>query len=77
MQQSPSAEGVTTIFVMLLAIDVIVGPLLSLLVYKENKLKVLDGKQYYLVQDVYLVKREMSLSNRINDMWNVLIHKNK
>ena len=32
-----SAEGVTTIFLMLLAIDVIVGPLLSLLVYKEGK----------------------------------------
>lgn len=32
-----SAEGVTTIFIMLLAIDVIVGPLLSLLVYKEGK----------------------------------------
>jgi hypothetical protein len=37
VQQSPSAEGVTTIFIMLLAIDVIVGPLLSLLVYKEGK----------------------------------------
>lgn len=32
-----SAEGVTTIFLMLLTIDVIVGPLLSLLVYKEGK----------------------------------------
>ena len=44
---------------------------------QENKLKVLDGKQYYLFQDVYLVKREMSFSNRINYIWNVLIHKNK
>lgn len=32
-----SAEGVTTIFMLLLAVDVIVGPLLSLLVYKEGK----------------------------------------
>jgi DNA-binding transcriptional LysR family regulator len=32
---------------------------------QENKLEVLDGKQYYLFQDVYLVKREMSFSNRI------------
>ncbi|WP_180116017.1 TfpX/TfpZ family type IV pilin accessory protein [Acinetobacter sp. YH12140] len=32
-----SAEGVTTIFLMLLVIDVILGPLLSLLVYKEGK----------------------------------------
>lgn len=32
-----SAEGVITIFFMLLSIDVIVGPLLSLLVYKEGK----------------------------------------
>ncbi len=45
--------------------------------YFDNKLKVVDGKQYYLLQDVYLVKREMSFSNRINYIWNVLIHKNK
>ena len=32
-----SAEGVMTIFLMLVVIDVIVGPLLSLLVYKEGK----------------------------------------
>jgi hypothetical protein len=44
---------------------------------QENKLKVLDGKQYYLFQDVYLVKREMSFSNRINYIWNILIQKNK
>ena len=31
------AEGVTVIFLMLLAIDVTLGPLLSLLVYKEGK----------------------------------------
>lgn len=31
------AEGVTHIFLMLIAIDVIVGPLLTLLVYKEGK----------------------------------------
>jgi len=31
------AEGVTAIFLMLLAIDVTLGPLLSLLVYKEGK----------------------------------------
>lgn len=31
------AEGVATIFLMLLAIDVTLGPLLSLLVYKEGK----------------------------------------
>ena len=31
------AEGVTKIFLMLLAIDVALGPLLSLLVYKEGK----------------------------------------
>ena len=44
---------------------------------QENKLKVLDGKQYYLFQDVYLVKREMSFSNRIDYIWNILIQKNK
>jgi hypothetical protein len=44
---------------------------------QENKLKVLDGNQYYLFQDVYLVKREMSFSNRINYIWNILIQKNK
>ena len=43
---------------------------------QENKLKVLDGNQYYLFQDVYLVKREMSFSNRINYIWNILIQKN-
>lgn len=32
-----SAEGVTSIFFMLIAVDVIVGPLLSLVVYKEGK----------------------------------------
>ena len=32
-----SAEGVTRIFLMLIVIDVMVGPLLSLLVYKERK----------------------------------------
>lgn len=31
------AEGVTHIFLMLIAIDVIIGPLLTLLVYKEGK----------------------------------------
>ncbi|WP_333976202.1 TfpX/TfpZ family type IV pilin accessory protein [Acinetobacter colistiniresistens] len=31
------AVGVTHIFLMMLAIDVIIGPMLSLLVYKENK----------------------------------------
>ena len=44
---------------------------------QENKLKVLEGNQYYLFQDVYLVKREMSFSNRINYIWNILIQKNK
>ena len=44
---------------------------------QENKLKVLDSNQYYLFQDVYLVKREMSFSNRINYIWNILIQKNK
>jgi len=44
---------------------------------QENKLKVLDGKQYYLFQDVYLVKREMSFSNRIDYIWNILIQINK
>ena len=33
------AEGVTHIFLMLIAIDVIVEPLLTLLVYKEGKKK--------------------------------------
>ena len=32
-----TAVGVTHIFLMMLAIDVIVGPLLGLLVYKEGK----------------------------------------
>lgn len=32
-----NAVGVTHIFLMLLAIDVIIGPLLGLLVYKERK----------------------------------------
>lgn len=31
------AEGVTKIFLMLLAIDIIIGPLLTLLIYKEGK----------------------------------------
>lgn len=33
----PTAVGVTQIFLMLIAIDIVVGPLLGLLVYKEGK----------------------------------------
>lgn len=38
----------------------------------ENKLSVVDGHQYNLFQDIYLIKREMIFSNRINYIWNVL-----
>ncbi|MEG0197921.1 MAG: LysR substrate-binding domain-containing protein, partial [Acinetobacter sp.] len=38
----------------------------------ENKLKVVDCNQYNLFQDVYIIRREMAFSNRINYIWNTL-----
>jgi len=45
-----SAEGVTTIFLMLLAIHVILGLLLSLQVYKEGKKLRIDLSIIVLIQ---------------------------
>ncbi|MGR3978322.1 type IV pilin accessory protein [Acinetobacter sp. 1207_04] len=50
------AEGVTHIFLLLIAIDVIVGPLLTLLVYKEGK------KTLKMDLSVIIVMQVMALS---------------
>jgi DNA-binding transcriptional LysR family regulator len=42
---------------------------------RENKLKVLDAQQYNFFQDVYLIRREMIVSQRISYIWNSLIHR--
>ncbi|MEG1031971.1 MAG: LysR substrate-binding domain-containing protein [Acinetobacter sp.] len=41
---------------------------------KENKLKVLDTQKYNFFQDVYIIRREMIVSKRINYIWNTLVH---
>lgn len=43
----------------------------------ENKLEVLDSNHYNFYQDVYIIRREMSLSKRINFIWNTLVHENE
>ena len=43
----------------------------------ENKLEVLDSNHYNFYQDVYIIRREMSLSKRSNFIWNTLVHENE
>lgn len=43
----------------------------------ENKLEVLDSNHYNFYQDVYIIRREMILSKRINFIWNTLVHENE
>lgn len=43
----------------------------------ENKLKVIDCNQYNLFQDVYVIRREMAFSNKINYIWNTLTSQSK
>ena len=42
----------------------------------EHKLKVVDYNQYNLFQDVYIIRREMVFSNKINYIWNILTNQN-
>ena len=42
----------------------------------EHKLKVVDYNQYNLFQDVYIIRREMVFSNKINYIWNILKNQN-
>ncbi|OAL76717.1 LysR family transcriptional regulator [Acinetobacter sp. SFB] len=43
----------------------------------ENKLKIIDCNKYNLFQDVYIIRREMAFSNKIDYIWNTLTSQSK